>query len=353
MNFASDNTAGAPPEIVEAIRAAAAGRTMPYGNDAWSERVQACLRDVFETDCTVFPVATGTAANCLGLAAMTPPWGAVYCHELAHVNVDECGAPELFTGGAKLVPLPGAAGKIGPETLERTLRGAGRGVVHHVQPAALSLTQASECGTSYRPEEIAALAELARGYGMGVQMDGARFANALVYLGCSPAELTWKAGVDVLTFGATKNGCFAAEAVVVFKQELARDLGYRRKRGGHLFSKMRLLTAQLEAYLADDLWLRLARHANAMTARLSEGLDGLPGIERLYPVEANELFVTLPAPVAAALREAGFIFYDWAEGGAVRLICAFDTTEADVDAFIAAAAKAARAQGAGESRRSA
>ncbi|MDH3793082.1 MAG: beta-eliminating lyase-related protein, partial [Rhodospirillales bacterium] len=250
-NFCSDNTAGASPQILEALARAAAGKVMPYGNDDLTRRVEARLREVFETDCAVFPVATGTAANVLGLSVMTPPYGAVYCHKDSHINVDECGAPEFFTGGAKLVTLDGAHGKLTPEILAGAIGGVGD--VHHVQPAAISLTQASEAGTLYTPEEVAAIGDLARQHGLGLQMDGARFANALVALGCSPAEITWRAGVDALAFGATKNGALAAEAVVLFKPELARTFAYRRKRGGHLFSKMRFLSAQLDAYLADDL----------------------------------------------------------------------------------------------------
>ncbi len=346
-NFCSDNTAGASPQILEALARAAAGKVMPYGNDDLTRRVEARLQEVFETDCAVFPVATGTAANVLGLSVMTPPYGAVYCHRDAHVNVDECGAPEFFTGGAKLVTLDGAHGKLTPEILAGAIGGVGD--VHHVQPAAISLTQASEAGTLYTPKEVAAVGDLARQHGLGLQMDGARFANALVALGCRPAEITWQAGVDALAFGATKNGALAAEAVVLFKPELARTFAYRRKRGGHLFSKMRFLSAQLEAYLADDLWLANARHANAQAAHLAEGLAGLPGARLLHPVEANEIFVVLPAPVIEGLFAAGFQFYRWgpeAESkaeSAVRLVTAFDTASEDVEAFLAAARRLAGA----------
>jgi threonine aldolase len=336
-NFCSDNTAGASPQILEAVTHAAAGKVMPYGNDDLTRRVEARLQEVFETDCRVFPVATGTVANVLGLSVMTPPFGAVYCHREAHVYVDECGAPEFYTGGAKLVALDGAHGKLTPEILDAAIEGAG--VVHRVQPAAISVTQATEAGTLYRPEEVAAIGALARRHGLGLQMDGARFANALVALDCSPAEATWKAGVDALAFGATKNGALAAEAVVVFKPELARTLAYRRKRGGHLFSKMRFLSAQLEAYLAGDLWLANARHANAQAARLAEGLAALPGARLLHPVEANEIFAVLPEPVIEGLFAAGFLFYRWgpeAEGG-VRLVTAYDTPPEQVDAFLATA----------------
>jgi threonine aldolase len=253
---------------------------------------------------------------------------------MAHVNTDECGAPEMFTGGAKLVGLPGDGGKLTPALLRATLEKAGVGVVHSVQPAALTLTQATEAGTVYTPGEVAALAEVARSYGLPVHMDGARFANALVRLGCSPAELTWKAGVDVLSFGATKNGALAAEAVVFFRPELAASFAFRRKRAGHLFSKMRFLSAQLDAYLTDDLWLRLARHANAMADRLAAGLTAIPGAALRDPVEANEIFIDLPEPVIAGLEQRGYAFYRW-DGTVIRLVTAWNTDAGDIDRMIA------------------
>ena len=337
MNFCSDNASGAAPEILRALEAASRGTAMPYGNDDLTRRVEARLSEVFETEAAVLLVATGTAANALVLSVMTPPYGAVYCHEEAHIQVDECGAPEFYSGGAKLVPIAGADGKITAGDLERTITGVG--FVHAVQPAAVSLTQATEAGTVYTPEETAAIAEVARRHGLGLHVDGARFANAVATLGCSPAEATWKAGVDALSFGATKNGALAAEAVVAFKPELAETLGYRRKRGGHLFSKMRFLAAQWDAYLDGDLWLDLARHANAMAARLAAGLCTLPGAALLHPVEANEIFARLPAAVIEGLLAEGFAFYRWGpeEACEVRLVTAFNTDPADVDAFLAAA----------------
>lgn len=352
VNFCSDNATGAAPEVLRALEAASRGTAMPYGNDDTTRRVEARLAELFECELRAFPVATGTAANVLSLAVMCPPYGAIYCHEAAHIQTDECGAPELFTGGAKLVPLPGAHGKIAPETLENAITGAGN--QHHVQPAAVSLTQATEAGTLYRPEEIAAISKVARAHGLGLQIDGARFANAVAALDCSPAELTWRVGVDALTFGATKNGCLAAEAVVFFRPELAETFLYRRKRGGHLFSKMRFLSAQLEAYLGDDLWLRNARNANARAAALAEGLAALPGVRLVHPVEANEIFARLPLALVEGLRAAGFQFYDWApaEGGTgtaggdereIRLVTAFCTTEEEVGSFLAAARRLAGA----------
>jgi len=232
-----------------------------------------------------------------------------------------------------LVPLPGANGKLTPDTVARAVARAGVGVVHRVQPAALSLTQATEAGTVYTPAEVEALVEVAHGNGMAVHMDGARFANAVARLGCAPADVTWRAGVDVLALGGTKGGCLAAEAVVFFNPAMAEDFGYARKRGGHLVSKTRFLSAQLDAWLADDLWLRLARHANAMADRLAAGMAGIPGVALAYPVEANELFVRLPEPVIVALEAAGFAFYRW-DDGLVRLVTAFDTPAAAVDAFL-------------------
>jgi len=341
VSFTSDNASGAAPEILEALAAANGGAAMPYGADAITARVQARLAEIFETEVAVFPVATGTAANSLSLAVMVPPYGAVYCHEAAHIQMDECGAPEFYTGGAKLVPLPGAHGKIEASVLGAAIEGAGN--VHAVQPAAVSITQASEAGTVYSLAEIAGLAEVARANGLGLHMDGARFANALVAGNHSPAELTWKSGVDALSFGATKNGALGAEAVVLFKPELAATFGYRRKRAGHLFSKMRFLSAQLEAYLRDDLWLRNARHANAMAARMSTGLAAIAGVSLSHPVEANEIFARLPEAMIADLLAQGFVFYRWgAEANCeVRLVTSFDTDPKDVDAFLAAASAAA------------
>ena len=335
VNFTSDNVSGAAPEILEAlIAASASGPTPSYGADPLTARVTEKISALFEREAVVFPVATGSAANALALATLAPPYGAIYCHEMAHVNTDECGAPEMFTGGAKLVGLPGAGGKLTPGLLRTTLEKAGVGVVHSVQPAAVTLTQATEAGTVYTPDEIAALAEVARSFNLPVHMDGARFANALVRLGCSPAELTWKAGVDVLSFGATKNGALAAEAVVFFRPELAESFAFRRKRAGHLFSKMRFLSAQLDAYLTDDLWLRLARHANAMADRLAAGLTAVPGARLRDPVEANEIFIDLPEPVIAGLEQRGYAFYRW-DGTVVRLVTAWNTDAGDVDRMIA------------------
>jgi threonine aldolase len=342
MNFASDNTAPMHPRVLEALGRANEGTAMPYGNDPLAQRVEKRIAEIFGRECAVFLVSTGTAANALALAACCPPWGAVYCHPEAHVDDDECGAPEFYTGGAKLAGVPGAHGKIAPADLEAALAGAGKGVVHHVQPAVLSLTNATEAGTAYSPAETAALAAVARRHGLKVHVDGARFANALVGLGCSAADASWKAGVDVVSFGGTKNGCMAAEAIVVFDPAIAETLAFRRKRAGHLFSKMRFLAAQMDAYLESGLWLDLARHANAMARRLADGLAALPGAKLVHPVEANEIFVDLPEAAIAATEKAGYRSYRWLGPGTqrLRLVCAWSSRVEDVDGFVGTARSA-------------
>jgi threonine aldolase len=344
MNFASDNVTGIAPEILAAIAAANHGAAPSYGDDPITQRLERRLADIFEHDVAVFPVATGTAANALALAALTPPWGAVFCHEQSHIAIDEANAPEFYSGGAKLVPLSGADGKLNAATIAKLLPG-GLGIVHHAQPALISLTQASECGTVYRPPEIAAIAELAHAHGLAVHMDGARFANALVSLGCSPADATWRMGVDALSFGATKNGALAAEAILFFDRAKAASLAFRRKRAGHLFSKMRFLSAQLDAYLTDELWLRHAAHANQLARRLAGALAELPGARLRHPVEANEIFVELPDPVITGLLAEGFYFYRWdgPESLCIRLVTAWNTDPAAIDALIAASRRLAPA----------
>lgn len=342
MNFCSDNVTGVAPEIMQALVMANQGAAMPYGDDALTQALTAKFQDIFAIDVTMFPVATGSAANALALSVLTPSYGAVYCHPSAHINVDECGAPELFTGGAKLVLVPGENGKINPESLTQALENAGAGVVHHVQPAVLSLTQATEAGTVYQLEEIRILAKIAKAHNLYVHMDGARFANALVSLGCSPAAMTWQAGVDVLSFGATKNGAMAAEAVLFFNQypnqdfnqNLGKNFPFHRKRGGHLVSKMRFLSAQLVAYLEDDLWLKNAHHANQMATKLAQGLQEISGVKILFPVEANEIFVEFTPVVLQALRAAGFKFYIFDGKQLGRLVTAFNTLPEDVEKFI-------------------
>ena len=343
MNFCSDNVTGVAPEIMAAIAAANTGPAMGYGNDDTTRRVQKRISELFETDAAVFPVATGTAANALALAVMTPPYGAVYCHKGAHINVDECGGPELFTGGAKLIDLPGANGKLDAALIFDALAEGTQGNVHCAQPAAVSLTQATERGTVYKPDEIREISELAHKHKLNVHMDGTRFANAVASLGCSPADLSWRAGVDVLSLGGTKNGAMAAEAIIFFDRGLAASFGYHRKRAGHLFSKMRFVSAQLGALFEDGLWLRHAGHSNKMARRLAEGIAGLPRVRILNPVEANLFFVRMPEAVLTGLEADGFRFYR--EGGpeTIRLVTAFNTDPAHVEAFIASATRHAAA----------
>ncbi|PIW26765.1 MAG: low specificity L-threonine aldolase [Rhodospirillales bacterium CG15_BIG_FIL_POST_REV_8_21_14_020_66_15] len=342
MNFASDNTAGAHPDIMAAIMRANEGRTMPYGHDAETEKARRRVCEVFETDAKVFFVPTGTAANGLAVASVTPSWGAVVCHETAHIFDHEGNGPVMYSGGARLIGLPGADGRITAKDVEAaTLEG--RGDEHYSQVRAVSITQLTEKGTAYRIDEIAAIGEVCRKHGLSLHMDGARFANALARLNCSPADMSWKAGVDVLSFGGTKNGALALEAVVVFNPALGDEFLYRQKRAGHVLSKMRLMTAQMEAYLAGDLWLRNARHSNAMARRLAEGLKAL-GVEITGAVDGNQVFPRLPAAMAEALKTKGFLFYDRGPDDQgrrkVRLVTAFDTPEDDVDAFLETAATA-------------
>jgi threonine aldolase len=344
MDFRSDNTSGVLPEIMAALNVANHGTASSYGADSITEILTRRFSELFERDVAVFPVATGTAANVLALATLTPPWGVIYCHEAAHIAVDECAAPEFYTSGAQLARLQGLNGKIEPHVLEAHISGVG--VVHHAQPAVISLSQASEAGTVYSPSETAAIAEVARRHHLGIHVDGARFANAIAHLACSPADLTWRAGVDALSFGATKNGALAAEAVIFFDPERAKDLGYRRKRGGHLFSKMRFLSAQIEAYLDDNLWLASARHANSMASKLGAGLAAIPGVRLRYPVEANEVFVELPEAAINELTALGFLFHRWGDATTtcIRLVTSFATESISVDGLIAATRRIVEAQ---------
>ena len=346
MWFTSDNAGPAHPAVVEAVVRANQGYAASYGGEAAMARVTARIREVFEApEAAVYLVATGTAANALSLACLCPPWATVYCHRHAHVQEDECGAPEFYTGGAKLTPLDGPDGRIAPETLARALASAASVGVHNVQRGALSLTSATEAGTAYAPDAIAALAALARAHGMPVHLDGARFANALVRIGCTPAEMTWKSGVDVVSFGGTKNGLMGVEAVILFDPARAWEFELRRKRGGHLFSKHRFLAAQMEAYLADGLWLELAAAANARADALAAGLAAVPGARILHPVEANMVFAAWPRAGHRAAQAAGARYYLWpadqsldgpaAEPLSARLVCSWSTEPAEVDAFLA------------------
>jgi threonine aldolase len=349
LNFASDNAAGAAPQILAAIAAASKGPAAAYGADPWSQRAVARLAEVFETDLAAFLVPTGTGANALALSALARPWEAVFCHEEAHVHDDECGAPEFFTGGAKLVGIPGYDGKVTSAALAEALEKFPRGVVKACQPAALTLSQVSEAGTVYSLDELAALTQAAHAAGLAVHMDGARFANALVSLGCTPAEMSWRAGIDALSFGATKNGALACEAVVFFDKSRAEAFPYLRKRGGHTLSKGRLLGAQMEAYLDGGLWLELAARANGTARRLSDGLAAVPGVRAAFPTEANEVFVVVPTTRIAGWRAGGAAFYEFPTKGVrpegaprpgeavVRLVTSFETSDAEVESFLALA----------------
>jgi len=338
MNFSSDNAYGAAPEIVQAMAAAGISPEPSYGEDQFTKRLSSRLAEIFEHEVAVFPVSTGTAANALSLATLCPPHGAVFCHAESHIVMDECAATEFLGGGLRLVALPGAHGKVAPAAIEAALPSFRRGV-HSSLPSAVSLTQATEYGTVYTPVEVAAVTAAARKAGMAVHMDGARFANALCHLGCHPADITWRAGVDVLCFGATKNGACGAEAVIFFDRAKVRDFEYRRKRSGHLLSKMRFASAQLLAYLESDLWLHHASRANALAAQLAAGLAAVPGVKLAQPVEANEIFVYLPEALANRLRSDGAAFYDWEPPAAgrvlARLVTSFATPETAIADFLA------------------
>lgn len=335
LSFKSDNIAGASPEVMQALMECVAGQANPYGGDDLTARVERKLAELFECELSVFLVPTGTAANALCLATMTPPWGNVYCHPGSHINNDECGAPEFYTGGAKLVAVDGPSAKIDVAAL-RALTRARAGDVHSTQPASVSITQATEVGSVYSLDEIGAIGEVCKASSVRLHMDGSRFANALVTLGCSPADMTWKAGVDALSLGATKNGVPAAEAIVLFDASLSKEMAFRRKRAGHLFSKMRFLSAQIGAYLSDDLWLRNARQANAMARQMVDGFGQIDGVEVFGAPEANIIFCRLPVAMIAGLHDEGFGFYHDRWGpGVVRFVTSFETTRADVDHLLA------------------
>ena len=333
INFRSDNVATVAPEILEALARVNRDPATSYGGDAHSEAVNEVFSALFEAEVTVFPVSTGTAANALALAASVRPYGAILCHEHAHIHTAEGGATEAFTGGAKLLPLPGAGFRLTTDSLAQALAAIEWGVRNRAQPDALSITQASEHGTVYRLDEIAALGAMARGAGLKVHMDGARFANALATLGCSPAEMTWRSGVDILSFGATKNGAMSTEAIVVFDPALVEPLSYRLRRAGQTWSKMRFAAAQLLAYVEDGLYLRLAGRSNGLARRLGDAMAALPGISLLAPVEANLVFLSMPAPVIDGLLGAG-VRLGRRGGNVVRLVTRFDGQDEEIDRLI-------------------
>lgn len=341
MNFASDNIVGASAPVLQALVQANGGAMAAYGADEITKRVKARFAEIFEREVSVFLVTTGTAANALALASAVPPWGLCVCHQEAHVIDDECGAPEFFMHGAKLAGLPGVGGKLDPKDVAAYLKGLPK-AIKQMPPKALSISQVTECGLVYSLDEIAALGAVCREHGLSYHMDGARFANALVSLGCTPAEMTWKQGVDILSFGGTKNGCLMAEAIVVFNPALAEALDYRTKRAGQVVSKGRLLSAQFEGYFADDHWYANARHANRMAKLLSEGLARIPGVRLGWPTQANEVFPIIPMAMDKALKEAGVLYHPWTEVSLpegerveageilIRLVASFATQEEDV-----------------------
>ncbi len=338
MNFKSDNEAPAHPAIMDALVRANEGYATAYSEDRFSRELDARFSEVFDTECNVLPIATGTAANSIAIAEISPPWGAVMCHELAHIHNDEGGAPEFYSAGAKLVPLAGDHGRLQAQPLATAIDAAGRHGVHNVKPCIVSITQATECGTVYRPDEIRGIAEVARERGLALHMDGARLANAVSWLDCHPAEVTWKAGVDVLSFGVTKNGAMTAEAIVVFgRPEWLAGMERRRKRGGHLLSKMRYVSAQLLTMLDDDLWLKLAADANARACQLARGIADSPNAALEWPVEANEVFMRADPERLQALKDKGFEFHIWpGHDDLARLVCSWATSEEQISQLIGA-----------------
>lgn len=343
MFFASDNSSGVPAQVLAALSAANEGFALGYGADRQMDEVRDKIRAVFEApDAAVYLVATGTTANSLAIASYVQPWQAIYCHRHAHIEEDECNAPIFYAGGATLRLLDGDHAKISAETLTQALAEAPAGV-HHAQPGILSITNITERGARYSVAEVTELCRIAHARGIPVHMDGARFTNALVAEGCTPAEITWKAGVDVLSFGGTKNGLMGVEAVIFFDPAKAEEFEFRRKRGGHLFSKHRYLSAQMQAYLADDLWLTLARNANARAEALEAALTDA-GVRLVHPRGGNILFAEFQLKAHEALRAAGAVYYDWPApppAGAgpdhphqCRLVSSWSTTEQDVSRFV-------------------
>lgn len=331
--FASDNYAGICPEVMAALEKANAGHAQSYGADPWTHKAADLVRDVFETNCEVFFVFNGTAANSLAVASLSDTFHSVLCHEFSHVETDECGAPGFFSHGTKMAPVSGENGKLSPASIEQTVKR--RDDIHHPKPGVVSLTQATELGTVYLPDELKAIGKVIKKLGLYFHMDGARFANAVVELKVAPRKLTWEAGVDVLCLGGTKNGMALGEAIVFFDRDLARNFDFRRKQGGQLASKMRFLAAQWIALLKNSLWLRNARHANRMAEKLERALRSIPSLRIKYPRQANSVFVDLPRSVVEKLCRRGWRFYtDVGPGGVARFMCSWDTREKDVEALV-------------------
>jgi len=349
MFFASDNWAGAHPAIAASLNERAAGYATAYGDDAFDKSVYEKFSQIFEREVAVFYVATGSAANSLALTSVSKPGGIVFSHRQSHIVEDECGAVEHLSGGTRLFPVDGANGRMAPDRLRAAIERFAGEFVHAGRPAAVSLTQATEAGTVHSLDEITELSAIAREFGLPVHMDGARFANALVTLGCSPAEMTWKAGIDLLSFGGTKNGCWCAEAIVLFNPSAAKEMSFIRKRATQLFSKSRFISAQFDAYLRDDLWLETARHANAMASDLAALFRASNNARLGWEPGANEVFAILSKAAAERARNAGAVFYDWHPPAGLegklsddevlcRFVTSFATTKADVEAFASALA---------------
>lgn len=331
--FASDNAAGICPEAWDALREADRGAAPGYGEDAWTAKAADALRELFETDCEVFFVYNGTAANSLAIGHLCSSYHSVICHQLAHIETDECGGPEFFTNGTKLLLSSGEAGKVDPKSVGEIVNR--RTDIHYPKPRVLSLSQSTEVGTVYTVDELDALREAAHRYHLRVHMDGARFANAMASLGVPPKEVTWKVGIDVLCFGGTKNGMPVGDAIVFFDNEAAKEFGYRCKQSGQLASKMRYLSAPWVGMLQSGAWLERARHANACAQKLSQRLTAIPGVKLMQAVRANAVFVSLPQGVTQALKEKGWRFYTFIGAGGARFMCSWATSEADIDALVA------------------
>ena len=330
-HFASDNYAGSTPEAWAALEEARHGHAPAYGDDEWTDRAAKGIRDLFETDCEVFFVFNGTSANSLALATCCQSYHSILCHELAHVETDECGAPEFFSNGTKLLQIKGENGHIDPAAIEHTVKK--RTDLHFPKPRAVTITNSTEVGTVYTPDQIKAIWAKTKSLGLRLHMDGARFANAVASLGCTPKEITWQAGVDILCFGGTKQGIAVGEAVVFFNRDLAKEFEWRCKQAGQLASKMRFLSASWVGMLRDGAWLRHANHANAMAARMEAAIRDLPGVKLLFPRQANAVFAELPLAAAEKLRTKGWLFYSFIGAGGSRLMCSWDTQPEDVDAF--------------------
>lgn len=333
--FESDNTAAICPEAWAALAEANADGAASYGDDKWTRRVVKRVREIFETDCEAFLVFNGTAANALTLAQLCRPYHSVICHEHSHIETDECGAPEFFSGGSKLLPTPGPNGKLDLKQVEAAIQGQVQRGVHAPKPRVISITQATELGTVYRADEIERIAEFARAQSLFVHMDGARFANAVAALACAPKAITWQAGVDSLCFGGTKNGTAAGELVVFFKKELALEFDYRAKQAGQLASKMRFLAAPWAGLLDDSVWLANARRANERAAALAEKLIAATGLKPVFPREASAVFLRMPEQLVAQLHGRGWHFYKFIEPDVYRLMCSWSVTEKDIDDFVA------------------